>query len=163
MVPPARCEHVRARGEEVGRWLERPVALATEEEASALSPDCEHGAIPPIAAAYGLTAIIDASLEGHEHVYFEGGDHRALVHVTGAQFHRSRTPGFDACRAHLALGISGKLEMWRSGKEWPDMQLDNERGARHPQYETRQRLAPILSVADDVELSRARSQRKKSV
>lgn len=74
--------------EEVGRLLERPVALASEDEVSALFPDCEHGAVPPIAAAYGLAAIVDASLEGQEHIYFEGGDHRALVHVAGAQFHR---------------------------------------------------------------------------
>jgi Ala-tRNA(Pro) deacylase len=84
IVPASR----RVRLEEVGRWLQRPVALATEEEASALFPDCEQGAIPPIAAPYGLAAVVDASLEGHEHIYFEGGDHCALVHVTGAQFHR---------------------------------------------------------------------------
>jgi Ala-tRNA(Pro) deacylase len=84
IVPASR----QVRLEEVGRLLERPVALATEEEATALFPDCEHGAIPPIPAAYGLTAVVDASLEGHEDVYFEGGDHRALVHVTGAHFHR---------------------------------------------------------------------------
>jgi Ala-tRNA(Pro) deacylase len=82
VVPASR----QVRLEEVGRWLERPVALASEEEVSALFPDCEHGAVPPIAAAYGLVSIVDASLEGHEHIYFEGGDHRALVHVTGAQF-----------------------------------------------------------------------------
>ena len=74
--------------EEIGRWLARPVGLATEEEIGALFPDCEHGAVPPIAAAYGLTAVVDARLEGHEDIYFEGGDHRALVHVTGGQFHR---------------------------------------------------------------------------
>jgi Ala-tRNA(Pro) deacylase len=84
IVPASR----QVRLEEVGRWLAHPVAMATEEEASALFPDCEQGAIPPIAAAYGLAAVVDASLEGHEHIYFEGGDHRALVHVTGAQFHR---------------------------------------------------------------------------
>jgi Ala-tRNA(Pro) deacylase len=84
IVPASR----QVRLEEVGRWLKRPVALALEEEVSALFPDCEYGAVPPIAAAYGLTAVVDASLEGHEHIYFEGGDHRALVHVTGAQFHR---------------------------------------------------------------------------
>lgn len=84
IVPASR----QVRLEEVGSWLKRPVAMATEEEASALFPDCAQGAIPPIAAAYGLTAVVDASLEGHEHIYFEGGDHRALVHVTGAQFHR---------------------------------------------------------------------------
>jgi Ala-tRNA(Pro) deacylase len=84
IVPASR----QVRLEEVGRWLDRPVALATEEEASALFPDCEQGAIPPIAAAYGLVGVVDASLEGHEHIYFEGGDHRALVHLTGAEFHR---------------------------------------------------------------------------
>lgn len=84
VVPASR----QVRLDEVGRWLDRPVALATEAEASALFPDCEQGAIPPIAAAYGLAAIVDASLEGHEHVYFEGGDHCALVHVTGPQFQR---------------------------------------------------------------------------
>jgi Ala-tRNA(Pro) deacylase len=74
--------------QEVGRWLDRPVALASEEEVSALFPDCEHGAVPPIAAAYQLASIIDRDLEGRSDIYFEGGDHRALVHVTGEQFHR---------------------------------------------------------------------------
>jgi Ala-tRNA(Pro) deacylase len=80
---------------EVGRWLNRPVALASEEELDALFPDCEHGAVPPIAAAYGLTAIVDAWFEGHEDIYFEGGDHRTLVHVSGAHFHRlmEKLPG----------------------------------------------------------------------
>jgi Ala-tRNA(Pro) deacylase len=84
IVPASR----QVRLEEVGRWLDRPVALASEEEASALFPDCALGAVPPVPAAYGLAAVVDASLEGHEDIYFEGGDHRALVHVTGAQFHR---------------------------------------------------------------------------
>ncbi|MET0569506.1 MAG: YbaK/EbsC family protein [Hyphomicrobiaceae bacterium] len=84
VIPASR----QVRLDEVGRWLDRPVALATEEEASALFPDCEHGAVPPIAAAYGLPAVVDAGLEGRADIYFEGGDHRALVHVTGAQFHR---------------------------------------------------------------------------
>jgi len=84
IVPASR----QVRLEEVGRWFNRPVALATEDEIGALFPDCEHGAVPPIAAAYGLKAVLDASLEGHDDIYFEGGDHRALVHVTGGQFHR---------------------------------------------------------------------------
>jgi Ala-tRNA(Pro) deacylase len=84
IVPASR----QVRLEDVGRWLDRPVALASEEEASALFPDCELGAVPPVPGAYGLAGVVDASLEGHEDIYFEGGDHRALVHVTGAQFHR---------------------------------------------------------------------------
>jgi Ala-tRNA(Pro) deacylase len=84
VIPASR----QVRLDEVGRWLDRPVALATEEEVSALFPDCEHGAVPPIAAAYGLPMVVDAGLEGQTDIYFEGGDHRALVHVTGTQFQR---------------------------------------------------------------------------
>ena len=84
IIPASR----QVRLEEVGRWLERPVALASEDEIGALFPDCEHGAVPPIGAAYGLTTVVDASLDGQPDIYFEGGDHCALVHVTGAQFRR---------------------------------------------------------------------------
>jgi hypothetical protein len=38
-------------------------------------------------------------------------------------------PIFDACRALLARGITGRLEMWRRDKTSADMQLDIERGA----------------------------------
>jgi hypothetical protein len=40
-----------------------------------------------------------------------------------------RNPIFDACRALLARGITGRLEVWRWGKTSADMQLDIERGA----------------------------------
>jgi hypothetical protein len=40
-----------------------------------------------------------------------------------------RNPIFDACRALLAWGTTGRLEVWRPGKESADMQLDIERGA----------------------------------
>ena len=36
----------------------------------------------------------------------------------------SRVPEFDACRALLARGITGTLEVWRPGKACHDMQLD---------------------------------------
>jgi hypothetical protein len=39
-----------------------------------------------------------------------------------------RNPIFDACRALLARGITGWLEVWRRGKASADMQLDIERG-----------------------------------
>ena len=41
---------------ELRRLLDRQVGLATEEEASALFPDCEFGAFPAMAAAYGETS-----------------------------------------------------------------------------------------------------------
>lgn len=90
IVPASR----RVELEELADWLKQPVALATEEEISALFPDCDTGAIPPVGAAYGLKAVVDESLEGHEDVYFEGGDHRTLVHLSGDEFHQlmGKTP-----------------------------------------------------------------------
>ena len=44
--------------------------------------------MPPVAGAYGLPAVMDDRLEGLHDIYFEGGDHRTLVHVTGREFHR---------------------------------------------------------------------------
>ena len=43
---------------------------------------------------------------------------------------------FDACRALLARGIIGRLEVWRKGKPGADMRLDIERGARFAIKET---------------------------
>ena len=40
-----------------------------------------------------------------------------------------RNPVFDACRALIARGITGRLEVWRLGKTSADLQLDIERGA----------------------------------
>src|SRR5262245_27279129 len=42
----------------------------------------------------------------------------------------SRVPGLDACRALLASGITGRLEVWRPGKSSPDMQLEIQEGAK---------------------------------
>ena len=73
---------------ELSRLCNRPMGLATEEEASELFADCELGAIPALGGAYGLDMIVDDSLKGQSDVYFEGGDHASLVHVSGEQFHR---------------------------------------------------------------------------
>lgn len=72
--------------EKLGRWLRQQVELATEDEISELFCDCEKGAIPPVGAPYGLRAVVDETLEGRNDIYFEGGDHRTLVHLTGDQF-----------------------------------------------------------------------------
>ena len=57
--------------------------------------------------------------------------HRYRVAFRGGVLIEScRVPGLDACRALLALGITGKLEMWRPRKAWPDLQLDIERAAK---------------------------------
>jgi len=84
-IVPASCS---VQLDEVGRWLKQPVGLATEEEVATIFGDCESGCVPPVAGAYALTAVMDDRLEGFNDIYFEGGDHRTLVHMTGAEFHR---------------------------------------------------------------------------
>jgi hypothetical protein len=55
---------------------------------------------------------------------------RYRVMYAGAVLIKStRNPEFDACRALLALGITGRLEVWRPGKAHHDLQLDIAKGA----------------------------------
>ena len=70
------------------RRLGRDLGLATESELARMFSDCELGAIPPLGDAYGIDAIVDKSLLANQDVYFESGDHCALVHVSGADFLR---------------------------------------------------------------------------
>jgi Ala-tRNA(Pro) deacylase len=72
----------------VHRHFGRPLGLATEGEVTTLFADCEPGAVPPLGAAYGIDCVIDDSLMDAPDVYFEAGDHRGLVHVSGNDFRR---------------------------------------------------------------------------
>ena len=83
IVPASR--HVRL--DALGAWLQQPARLATEAEAAHIFADCDRGSLPPVAAAYGLTAVMDDSLEGCGDIYFEGGDHTSLVHLNGREFY----------------------------------------------------------------------------
>ena len=61
-IVPASC-HVRL--EAVAEWMKQPVCLATETDVASVFDDCELGSIPPVAGAYGLSAVMDESLEGY--------------------------------------------------------------------------------------------------
>lgn len=62
--------------------------LAEEKKLTYIFDDCEFGAVPPIGSGYGITTIIDDSLDAQPDVYFEAGDHASLVHMSGAEFSR---------------------------------------------------------------------------
>ena len=62
------------------------LGLATEDEVGALFEDCDLGAVPPVGAAYGLSVIVDDGLADAQEVYFEGGDHKTLIKVSGDAF-----------------------------------------------------------------------------
>ena len=64
----------------------RRLRLADEEDLQGVFPDCSPGAIPPFGPAYGVRIILDDSLEGHDDLWFEAGDHEHLVHMTALQF-----------------------------------------------------------------------------
>jgi Ala-tRNA(Pro) deacylase len=74
--------------DELRTRLNRPFALASEEEIARLFPDCERGAVPPIGAAYGIITIMDDSIAEQPDIYFEGGDHATLLHMSGQTFAR---------------------------------------------------------------------------
>ena len=82
-VVPASC-HINFG--DLTRWLGRHVHLAPESEAESLFPDCEPGAVPALAPAYGLRAIVDEQLMGKDEIYLEGGDHKTLVKLSGPDF-----------------------------------------------------------------------------
>lgn len=84
VVPSSR----RVELDTLGRWLGRDVALAGEQDSAAMFADCELGALPPIGAAFGLQTILDDELLSADDIYFEGGDHRTLVHVDGGDWRR---------------------------------------------------------------------------
>jgi Ala-tRNA(Pro) deacylase len=66
--------------------LGRKPRLSNEAEIGKLFRDCEVGALPPV--GYGITTIIDDSLDQQPDVYFEAGDHKSLVHMNRDQFSR---------------------------------------------------------------------------
>ena len=70
----------------VHRQLNRALGLATDRELIELFKDCEPGALPPLGLAYGIDTILDQNLVDVPDIYFEAGDHQALVHVSGSEF-----------------------------------------------------------------------------
>ena len=74
--------------EELRRLLGSDVDIANEEQVETLFLDCEPGAVPALGAAYGLSVVVDDSLSQQPDVYFEGGDHANLVHISGTSFQK---------------------------------------------------------------------------
>ena len=62
------------------------LAMADEDGLSRLFKDCEFGAVPAVANAYGLETVWEETLAYAETVYFEGGDHASLFKVRGSDF-----------------------------------------------------------------------------
>jgi Ala-tRNA(Pro) deacylase len=76
------------RFDELRQVLGTSVDITGEEQIETLFPDCEPGSVPALGAAYGLGVVVDDSLAQPQDVYFEGGDHAHLVHISGTSFRK---------------------------------------------------------------------------
>ena len=72
----------------ISQKFDRNFDFASENELEALFDDCDPGAVPPIGSAYGMKVMWDDRLQGKTDIYFEGGDHRTVVHISGDDFSR---------------------------------------------------------------------------
>lgn len=86
---------------ELAELLHREIELVAEKQFPEIFPDCRIGAVPPVGMAYGIPTVVDESLMRENEIYFEGGDHELLVHVSGDGFRRlmAGTKGGTFCRS----------------------------------------------------------------
>lgn len=70
----------------VHKLTRRNWRLAREGEFAKRFDDCAPGAIPPVGNVFGLETLIDQSLGEQSDIYFEAGDHAALVHMSASQY-----------------------------------------------------------------------------
>jgi Ala-tRNA(Pro) deacylase len=69
--------------------LRRPgLKFMSEDDLGEVFFDCEKGAVPPLGPDYRVPTIVDTSFADREDIYFEAGDHRDLVHVSGTSFQK---------------------------------------------------------------------------
>ena len=88
----------------ISTLLKRELHFADENSLGLLFPDCEIGAIPAIGQAYALKTVWDpgSSLGKVDEVFFEAGDHKELVCVSGKTFHELMA---SAERMHISRHI----------------------------------------------------------
>lgn len=84
----------------------RHLSVAKEADVREIFKDCEVGALPPVGMAYGMQTYLDESLVKEPDVYFEAGDHEALVHMDIEQFLALMEHAERARFAHRMQGFS---------------------------------------------------------
>ena len=68
------------------------IGLASEQELSNLFPDCELGAEPPLGNLYGMTTLMDKSLEFDRNIIFQAGTHNKAVKISMKNFKKLVNP-----------------------------------------------------------------------
>lgn len=79
--------HLYISLERLGRLLKADhLSLATEAEVTALFPDCQVGAMPPLGNLYGLPVYVDVSLSREPLFFFQAGTHRDVIEMRYRDF-----------------------------------------------------------------------------
>lgn len=95
-VLPSTCD---ADLDRLSALFHEKVELASEPQIAETFTDCDPGATTPVGQAYGLQVYIDDMLRHQPDIYFEAGDHRTLVHMSGREFDRLMT---DSPHGHFS-------------------------------------------------------------
>jgi Ala-tRNA(Pro) deacylase len=82
VLPASRHIHLTDLCDQLGEQIE----MADEPELDKLFPDCAHGAVPAVGQCYGLSLLVDDSIDTAPQVYVEAGDHRTLICLSHSQF-----------------------------------------------------------------------------
>jgi Ala-tRNA(Pro) deacylase len=78
--------------EALSATLGGPVRLATDKECAELFCDCEWGVVPPFATLYGLSSVLDASIESDALLVFEGHTHLEAIRMRCSDYERLERP-----------------------------------------------------------------------
>ena len=70
----------------------KKLTLATEDQMAKLFTDCELGAEPPFGHLYGLTTIMDQTLQADEYIVFQAGTHDKAVKIAMADYRALAEP-----------------------------------------------------------------------
>ena len=66
--------------------------LATEQELGQLFSDCDLGAMPPFGNLYDMPVYVDGGLALDEHIAFNAGTHRDVIHMRFEDYKRVVKP-----------------------------------------------------------------------
>jgi len=72
--------------------LAGPVRLATLAEVTRLFPDCEVGVAPAFGSLYGLSTILDETIDRESVIIFEGHTHLHAIRMTCKNYERLERP-----------------------------------------------------------------------
>ncbi len=68
--------------------MARSLVIMNQNELDATFTDCDRGAIPPTGELYGVDTLADPALFDKDEVFFESGDAKLMIRMTGSEFRK---------------------------------------------------------------------------